>query len=408
MTRREPRRISSEAAAVIRAQAVSRRSLLGGAGALGLGAFLGACGTGQSGAPSRPTPAADRSESERIVSWANWTAYLDYDEKKKVFPTLEKFEKRTQIQTVYTEDIEDNDSYFGKISGQLKNGQDIGKDVLVFTDYMVDRCIRQGYAQRLDKSVIPNSRNLLDSLVNVDFDPGRNYSLTWQSGYGGLVWNKKKIEDMGISIRNVSDLWNPELKGRVSVLVAMRETIGMIMREQGVDITGDFGSAEYDRALEVLHDQLNNGQIRKVTGNSYLQDLESGDVLACMGWSGDVLAANFEAGFEKYHFFLPEAGGTMWSDNLMVPIGSPHKRNAEILMNYYYDPVVAAEVAAYINYICPVEGAREEMLKIDPDLAESQYIFPTEEDLRNVQIFRSLSVAEETEFNEKFSTVLGV
>ncbi|NLT54429.1 MAG: spermidine/putrescine ABC transporter substrate-binding protein [Actinomycetales bacterium] len=407
MTRRQ-RPISPEAAAVVRAQRMlSRRSVLGAAGALGAGAFLGGCGTGGAGDDDKPEPAKDRSETERIVNWVNWPLYLDYDEKNKTYPTLEKFQQQTGIKATYTEDIEDNDAYYGKVSGQLKNGQDIGKDVIVFTDWMVARCMRQGYLQQLDKKNIANAKNMLDPLQKVTYDPGRQFSMTWQSGYAGLAWNKKAIADLGLQIRNVDDLWHPKLKGLVSVLAEMRDSLGLILMSQNVNISEKFGSAEFDRALDVIKTNLDSGQIRRVVGNSYMEDFTAGDVIACFAWSGDIFMANGEAGRDLYGFTLPESGAPLWSDNMVVPIGSPHKKNAEILMNYYYDPVVAAEAAAYINYICPVKGAKEEMLKIDPSLAESPLIFPTDEDLKKVQVFRATDAQEEEEFSSKFQKVLG-
>lgn len=419
MTQRRRPPLSPQAAAIVRAQlavghaqrsraagSMSRRALLGGAGALGLGAALAACSTGGSSgsASDKPTAAKDTSKTDKTVNWANWPLYLDFDDKKKIYPTLEKFEKLDGIKATYDEAIEDNDSYYGKIQGQLKNGQDIGKDIVVFTDWMAARMIRQGYTQKLDKSVISNAKYLLPNLREPDFDPGRNYSLTWQSGYAGLAWNKEKLPK---GLKNVSDLWAPELKGKVEVLSEFRDTLGLIMMEQGVDISKVFTDDQFGKAVEVLEKQLNSSQIRQVKGNSYTEDLKSGDVIAVIGWSGDITTLNAENG-NKWEFALPEAGGTLWSDNLMVPIGSPHKENAEILMNYYFDPAVAAEVAAYVNYICPVEGAQAEMEKINPDLAENAFIFPTAEDLAKVKKFASLPPAKETEYTSQFQTVLGV
>jgi spermidine/putrescine transport system substrate-binding protein len=77
----------------------------------------------------------------------------------------------------------------------------------------------------------------------------------------------------------------------------------------------------------------------------------------------------------------------LWSDNMLVPNKATHKANAEELMNYYYDPVVAAKLAAYVNYICPVKGAKAEMVKLDPALANNKLIFPTEEMLDRAHIF---------------------
>jgi spermidine/putrescine transport system substrate-binding protein len=415
MTQRRRPPLSPEAAAIVRAQlssgraerSLTRRSLMGGAGALGVGAALAACGTGGTetgGTATGPSPAADKSKTDKVVNWANWTLYLDFDEDSKTYPSLEQFQKLTGIKATYDEAIEDNDSYYGKIQGQLKNGQDIGKDIVVFTDWMASRMIRQGYTQKLDKTVIPNAANLLKSLQQPDFDPGRQYSLTWQSGYAGLAWNKSKLPG---GLKNISDLWKPELKGKVEVLSEFRDTLGLIMLEQGVDIEKDFTADQFGKAIAVLEKQLSSGQIRQVKGNSYKEDLISGDAVAVIGWSGDITQINFENG-NKWEFAIPEAGGTLWSDNMMIPIGSPHKENAETLMNYYYDPKVAAEVAAYVNYICPVEGAQAEMEKLDPDLAENTSIFPTADDLAKVKKFRSLAPAEETEFTSQFQSVLGV
>jgi spermidine/putrescine transport system substrate-binding protein len=389
---------------LVRAQ-LTRRSVLRGAGGAGVAAALAACGTGDSGTASKPDPTVeDKSATDKVVRWANWPAYLDYDEKSKKYPTLEKFQQETGIKATYAEDIDDNDSYYGKVQGQLKNGDDIGKDVMVLTDWMADRMIRQGYVQELDLAKIPNSENLNPKLQDVDFDPGRKHSLTWQSGYAGIGYRKDKV---GRELKTLDDLWAPDLKGKIVVLSEMRDTVGLIMMSQGVDISSDFSEDDFNKGLDVLQKQVDSGQIRQVKGNSYLEDLRSGNAIAAIAWSGDILLAQFEEEDPNYVFQLPESGGTLWSDNLMIPIGSPHKANAEKLMDFYYRPDIAAEVAAYVNYICPVDGAKAEMEKIDPSLVDSPLIFPTEADLDAVKVFRSLSPQEETTFSEAFQKVIG-
>jgi spermidine/putrescine transport system substrate-binding protein len=391
---------------IVRAQ-LSRRNLLRGAGGVGIAAALAACGTGDtsSTAEKKSKPAVkDKSATDKSVRWANWPAYLDYDEKAKKYPTLEAFQQETGIKATYAEDIDDNDSYYGKIQGQLKNGKDIGKDVIVFTDWMAARMIRQGYVQKLDKAAIPNAKNLNPALQDVDFDKGRNYSMTWQSGYAGLGYRKDKV---GRELKKVSDLWAPDLKGKVVVLSEFRDTVGLIMMEQGVDISADFSEDDFMKGVDELQKQVDSGQIRQVKGNSYLEDLRSGNAIAAIGWSGDILLAQFEEEDTNYTFTIPESGGTLWSDNMMIPIASPHKANAEKLIDYYYDPKVAATVAAYVNYICPVVGAKEEMEKIDPSLVDSPLIFPSDADLAKVKGFRTLSPDEETTYSEAFQKVIG-
>jgi len=388
---------------LVRSQ-LSRRTLLRGVGGVGAAAALAACGTGKDDSATKPkATVADKSDTDKVVNWANWTLYLDYDDKTKKYPTLEEFQTKTGIKATYAEDIDDNDTYYGKVQGQLKTGQDIGKDVITLTDWMVGRIIRNGYAQKLDKANIPNAKNLIPKFTDVDFDPGRTHSLTWQGGYAGVAYNKSKVPG---GLKTVSDLWKPELKGRVEVLSEMRDTIGLIMLEQGKDISQDFTEDDFMNAIDALQKQVDSGQIRQVKGNSYKEDLISGDALAVIGWSGDIFQINAENG-DKWEFVLPESGGTLWADNMLVPVGSPHKKNAEKLMDFYYDPKVAATVASYVNYICPVEGAQAEMEKSDPDLAKSPYIFPTDADLKKVHVFRGLKPDEETKYSEAFAKVTG-
>ncbi len=385
-------------------RSLSRRSVLGAAGALGLGGLLAACGTGGSktGAAAGPA-AADISASDPTLNWANWTLYLDYDDAAKAYPTLEAFTKQTGIKVNYSEDVDGNDTYYGKVQAQLKSGQDIGQDIFTLTDWMAGRVIRQGYTQALDPVNIPNSSNLLPSLQNVDFDPGREHSLTWQSGYAGIAWNKAKYPK---GLKSVADLWDPSLKGRITVLDEMRDTMGLLMLQDGVDISGTWGQDEFQKALEVLRGNIDSGQIRQVKGNSYKEDFISGDAIAGIVWSGDLVQMNFEND-DQWEFVIPEAGGTLWSDNLMVPIGSPRKANAEKLMDYYFQPEVAAQVAAYVNFICPVTGAKEAMEKIDPSLMANPLIFPAEEDLAKAHVFRSLDADEESSFAADFQSAIG-
>ena len=88
---------------------------------------------------------------------------------------------------------------------------------------MAGRLIRQGYVQKLDHAKIPNTKNLNPKLQNVDFDPGRKHSLTWQSGYAGIGYRKDKV---GRELKTLDDLWAPDLKGKIVVLSEMRDTVG--------------------------------------------------------------------------------------------------------------------------------------------------------------------------------------
>lgn len=379
--------LSPETRALIRAQ-MSRRGFIAGVGGLGAAGLLAACGT---------------NSTKENVRWANWTLYLDYDEDAKNYPTLEAFKKSSGLDITYKEDVDDNNTFYGKVVGQLKIGEDIGYDIVTLTDWMAGRWIRLGYTQAIDEANVPNKKNILPALANVSFDPGRKNSLTWQSGFAGFGWNKELLPK---GVHTVDDLFAPANKGRIEVLSEMRDTMGIIMQYQGADPSGQFTEDQFMNAIDFLQKQISDGFIRQVKGNSYKEDLISGDAAAVIGWSGDLFMLAME-NENKFEFAIPESGGTLWSDNLMIPSTSAHKKNAEMLMNYYYEPAVAAQVAAYVNYVCPVEGAQAEMEKIDPDLAKSPYIFPDAATLAKVKVFAALTPADETKYESAFQKAIG-
>ena len=396
---KEEQSLSPETRAIIRAQ-MSRRSLLVGAGAIAGATTLAACGTGTT---ETSKGVEDVSDSEKIVRWANWPLYLDFNKDTKEYPTLKAFEEKFGIKATYTEDIDDNNSFYGKVQGQLAIGSDIGYDVVTPTDWMASRWIEQGYAQKFDAANIPNKTKIRSVLANVGFDKGRNYSLTWQSGFAGFGWNTQKIPK---GVRTIEDLFAPANKGRVVVLSELRDTIGIIMQYQGVDPSGEFTEDQYMNAIDFLKGKIADGFIRKVRGNSYSEDLVNGDAVAVIGWSGDMFILKSENN-NKFDFTIPESGGMLWSDNMLIPSTSAHKKNAETLINYYYEPAVAAQVAAYVNYICPVEEAKPELEKIDPALAESPFIFPDEATLAKVKVFRALTTDETTKYQAAFDEAIG-
>lgn len=386
----------------------SRRDVLG-VGALGLGgALLSACAPPPppTGGVSLAELPVDRSETEKIVRWANWTAYLDMDDASKYYPTLRAFEKESGIKVRYTEDIEDNDTYFNKIAPQLRSGQDINRDIFVFTDWMANRIIREGLCQPLELLRMPHVSNMLETLKDVSFDPGRNNSVTWQSGFAGIGYHRKKV---GREIKSIEDLWAEDLKGRISILSEFRDTLGLIMQSQGVDPSGDFTQEQFEASIAEIDRRLSDGSIRRIKGNSYLNDLKSGNSVAGIVWSGDLFILRSETQDDDWEFVIPESGGMLWSDNLMVPSTSTHRRNAQQVMDYYYQPEVAAEVAAWVNYICPVKGARAEMEKIDPELAESPFIFPGEDYIakNNIVGFRALSAQEDADYSALWAKAVG-
>ncbi len=385
---------------------VSRRKVMQAAGLGGVALVAAACGAGGddgASASASPASAVDQSATDKVVNWSNWPGYLDVNEESGDYPSLKAFEAQTGIAVTYTDDVNDNNDFYAKVRTQLEQGQDIGRDIVVLTDWMVGLWIQNGYAQKLDKANIPNAVNLLPKWQDVSFDPGRQYSLPWQSGFGLLGWNKAKLkETLGTDTMNsLNQLFDPKLKGRITLLSEMRDTMGCILAWQGAD-PANFTEDQWQAAIAELTKQIDSGQVRQVTGNDYIGALESGDVIAVIGWSGDMIQLGSDFGIA-----MPESGGMLWTDNMLIPALAAHKTNAEQVMNYYYDPKVAAEVAAYVQYICPVAGAQEAITAIDPALAENPWIFPTSALLDNSYVFMPLNAEQEIQYQRDFQKAIG-
>jgi spermidine/putrescine transport system substrate-binding protein len=383
---------------------LSRRTLFRGAGAVALGTLLAACGTsGTNQTSAKDRAAEDRSDEDKVVNWSNWPEYIDVDEDSGRHPTLAAFTAATGIKVNYTEDYNDNDEFFAKVRPQLSAGQDTGRDVWCSTDWLVARLIRLGWVQELDRGNIPNADNLQDNLRDVPFDPGRTYSLPWQSGFTGIGFNPDATG--GRTVDSIDQLLtDPALKGRVTLLTELRDTVGLVLLAMGKD-PADFTDADFEAAIGELQNAKDAGQFRGFTGNDYTAGLASGEIAACLAWTGDVV--QLRADNPKLGYTLPSTGHMLWSDNFVIPNQAQHKKNAERLIDHYYDPEVMAEVADYVNYIPPVKGAKEALLAQDPEVAENPLIFPDDEVLNRSHVFRGLSEDEETRYNQMFQSLIG-
>ncbi|WP_327113977.1 spermidine/putrescine ABC transporter substrate-binding protein [Streptomyces sp. NBC_01341] len=415
MEQYEPERLSAPQLAAMRRSlrngrgALTRRSLLraSGVGALALGGLgtLSACGIPPAERQGDAAAASDdHSAAEKQINFSNWTEYMDVSEDEKSRPTLDAFTKRTGIEVKYTEDINDNVEFFGKIKPQLAAGQDTGRDLVIVTDWLAARIIRLGWAQKLDPSNLPHAfANLSPQFRTPDWDPGRAYSYPWTGIPTVIAYNQKATG--GRKVDSITQLLDdPKLKGKVSFLSEMRDSVGMTLLDMGKD-PGSFSDADYDAAIGRIQKGVDRKQIRRFTGNDYTADLSKGDIAACVAWAGDII--QLQADNPDIKFAIPAAGYITSSDNMLVPARARHKTNAEKLMDYYYEPPVAAQLAAYINYVCPVDGVAAELAKIDEAMASNTLILPDRAMAAKSRAFRSLSSEEETAYEEKFAKLIG-
>jgi spermidine/putrescine transport system substrate-binding protein len=400
------------AARMMARSSVSRRGFLRGAGLTGLGlgapGLLSACGTKAAKQTEASCVSKDLSSSQKTLRFSNWPLYLDEAKVKRggkkvtIFPTLEKFQKQSGIKVDYVADVNDNNEFFGIVRNQLAACKPTGRDIMTLTDWMAARMVNLGWLQKLDKSKIPNvDANLVSTLKSPPWDENRDYSVPWQSGLTGIAYNAKLTKE----VRSFEELLTrPDLKGKVSLLSEMHDTMLFLLLLEGAD-PAKFTADQFGSAIERLKKANDAGQIRAFTGNEYAQDLVKGNVVACEAWSGDVIQLQFDNPDIK--FVAPEEGLALWSDNMLVPNQASHKANAEALMNYYYEPEVAATLAAWVNYICPVEGAKQAMEKIDSSLVDNELIFPDEATLSKAKNFMGLDQKTEQAYQKQFASVTG-
>lgn len=388
------------------ARPLDRRAFLRGAGvagmALALPELLAACGTEGAKQSAADCVSKDLSATEKTLNFSNWPEYIDITENGKRMPSLAGFTKQTGIEVTYNTDINDNEEFFAKVQNQLGDCQPIGRDIITMTDWMAAKMIQLGWIQELDHDKLPNVHaNLISSLKSPGWDAERAYSVPWQSGLTGIAYNAKYTGE----VRSMEELISrSDLKGKVSMLTEMRDTMAFMLKIVGADPT-DFDDDDWANALDELEKAVSAGQFRRFTGNDYVDDLNAGNLVACEAWSGDVIAMQFENPDIKW--VVPEEGLAIWADNMMVPNKAEHKANAEALMNYYYDPEVAATLAAWVNYICPVQGAKEAMEKIDPSLVDSDLIFPSDDFLAQTFLFQELDEKTSRRYATDFTKAIG-
>jgi spermidine/putrescine transport system substrate-binding protein len=402
---------------------ITRRRFLQGTALAGTAAFLAACGTPPAGSGAASAPAATGSAAASAsasagagatpansgtLRFANWIGYIDVTEDGSSFPTLDKFQTETGVTVEYADGaVDDNETFFtSDLQAPLEAGQPTDWDIVVVTDWMVARLARLGWLETIDTAMTPNFvANLAESYKGRSFDPETNLAAPWQSGMTGLGFDKAKTGDL----TSLEVLFGDQYKGQLTYLSEMRDTIGLAAIRQGTD-PATITQEQFDAALADVDTAIKDGIVRQVTGNSYVEDMAGGSVILAMAWSGDVLSLLVpdQKPDQDFQWALPTEGGMLWTDNMVIPKGSPNKPQAERWIDFYYDPVNAAVIEAYVNYVCPVVGAKEEMLKLDPEIANNPLIFPPDDWVARLHQFRATTAEEEQAWSEAFTRAMGL
>jgi spermidine/putrescine transport system substrate-binding protein len=188
----------------------------------------------------------------------------------------------------------------------------------------------------------------------------------------------------------------------------MRDTVGLTLLRLGLD-PADFTQEQATTAFGEIQRAVEAGIVRSFLGNEYKELLVRGDLVLGTAWSGDIIQAKLER--DTLRFNIPAEGGMIWTDNMLIPKGAAHKYTGELMIDWVYEPRIAAQIAAWIQYVSPVKGAREALAaNEDPEvaaLADDPLMFPDDATLARVHIFRDLAADEEAFLNDEFSRVTG-
>lgn len=392
---------------------LSRRELLRrmgiGAGALSVSAWLAACGIDspsnneENGNGTQPENELTTTEVVGQLNFANWPLYIDKAGGRR--PTLEDFEKETGITVDYKEVIDDNQSFFGTIQEPLASDQSTGWDLIVVTDWLVAKMIRLGYLEEVIQDRIGNFHDHAGQIYQDRvYDPGNVYSVPWQSGVTGIGYNPKLT---GRQITSFEDLFDPAFRGRVGMMTEMRDTMNLTLLGLGID-PQEATIEDAERAQQKLLEQRDAGIVRQYYGNTYADALARNDLALTMAWSGDVFALKLDN--PDLEFVVPDEGGILWTDCMAIPNNAEHPVDAMEMMNFVYDPKIAAQIAAWVNYICPVPEAQA-ILADAPDrytqnVAKSPLVFPTPEMEAKLHSYKNLDEEEEEAWNDLFNQVV--
>ena len=367
---------------------LSRRTFIAGAAALGLGAV--ACSKG--GLKAAPPGNAGSPGNELKV--LNWALYIDED-------TVARFQDQTGIAVEYSEDYNDNQYGREQVFGPtLEKGKPTGFDVIVPTYWLVADLLSKDLLNEIPLERIPNHVNLDPALLGTSWDQGARFHLPWQAGFTGIAYNPALTRR---EIKSFSDLLDPAFRGRVGFVSEMREVLGFFMLARGED-PGRATMATATAALDRMEQVVTSGQVTRFPGVEFVDLLKDGTFAACLAWSGNM--QQLQAERSDLRFVIPTEGGMRWFDSMIIPKGAGNVAGAGEWMNFVYDPANAARITQAVQFVSPVVGVKEELLKQGGEaarLANSPILFPDDATRRRLSFWSGTTPAEEAELQARFS-----
>ena len=379
------------------ANRTSRRRFIGGGAATAAAAILGssflaACGS-DSGSSSSGSSATGETSSDTLRI-SNWPLYM-------ADGFIAAFQTASGLTVDYKEDFNDNEQWFAKVKEPLSRKQDIGADLVVPTEFMAARVKGLNWLNEISDAGVPNRKNLRQDLLDSKVDPGRKFTAPYMTGMVGLAYNRAAT---GRDIRSIDDLWDPAFKGRVSLFSDVQDGLGMIMLSQG-NSPENPSTESITKAVDLVREQKDRGQIRRFTGNDYADDLAAGNIAVAQAYSGDVV--QLQADNPDLQFIVPESGGDWFIDTMVIPYTTQNQKGAEAWIDYVYDRANYAKLVAFTQFVPALSDMTDELAKIDPAAAKNPLINPSPEVQANLKSWAALTDEQTQEFNTLYAAVTG-
>ncbi len=396
---RTPDRFDPALAARLAAIRTTRRRFIGRGSAAAAAAvilgpgFLAACGDSDDDSDTSSTGNASEGASGSLRI-SNWPAYMAEG-------FVAAFETATGISVDYLEDFNDNAEWFAKVKDPLSRKQDIGSDLVVPTEFMAGRLIGLEWLNEINEANWPNKANLRPDLLDSPVDPGRKYTAPYMSGLLGLGYNKALT---GGEITSLDDLFDPQYAGQVSMFSDFRDGLGMVMISQGNDPSNPSTEA-VQQAADKVQEEVDKGQIRRFTGNDYLDDLAAGNLVIAQAYSGDVV--QLQADNPDLDFIVPSAGSTDFIDTMVIPYTTENQAAAEAWINYVYDRKNYAELVNFVQYVPVLSDMTAELEALDPEVASNPLINPPADVLSRVTSWANLTDEQDQEYTTIYAEVTG-
>lgn len=341
---------------------MDRRGVLRLFGAAGGAMVLAGCGGIAAGGKKADTSAstiqaywAKQKDTGQLV-WANWPLYID-TKGKSDHPSIDQFQKQTGIKVNYLEAVQDNGPFFAKVQPTLSDGQYAGYDLTVISNGIYfNKFVDLGFVVPLDQSRLTNFRKYGGKKYQDEpYDKGNVYSIPWQAGFTGIGYNPAKT---GREITSWEDLQDPKFKGHIGMFANNEDLPNCALMAIGVD---PLTSTESDWRKAAAWLNKMKPLVRNFYSQNYINALATGDIWISMAWSGDIFQQNLSGKSigQTLKFVIPKEGGLLWTDNFLILKGAQNPVSAMKLMDFYYQPKIAAEVTEWVNYISPVPAAQE-------------------------------------------------